>query len=277
MYQATQKQTNVPSLYTGLESFKLLGVNPTKEQISQWQGRDANYEPNYDLVQDNKGQMVRPFHVWFNGETVGPMRIILNIGNSKPSYETGNYQIVTTHGDIVWAKAKGEANPKPEFADHRPLVTGESDLLTIVMSFLKADGLKFEGDQDFSTQVASLKQDATAVYAGDYSGWNKLAAWTNENNLFVSMPVGVKERDVVLDNGSTVTRSNMTIPYRTLNLSKIMFSGPANEWAEGKLTERVTKDPDLIKIPFTVKFMKYDKSKTLNNIPSNPSTSDWSV
>lgn len=275
-----ESKGNQPEFYTGLESFQFLGVNPTKEELEKWLGREVTWDLNYDTkVNTYDNQTIRPIQVWLKGETVEPMKFYLNIGNEPSVTANGNYQVITTSGQVVWAKESGKTEVKPEFANHRALVSGEADLITFVQRLL---GWNKNSTGDFMGQMQDQKNDAASLFAGNYTKMNELAKWSIAEDKWVSLPLAVTEKEVQTESGSTILKKTQVIPFSSRNLSKVMFSGKVSDWAKGKFKETIEKESKdgrvFIKGDYTVDFMPFDKTKSLNNIPANPpGETEWKV
>lgn len=270
-YAGTRQGAGQYQIYTGLENFQFLGVNPNKQQLEEWQGREISFDPSYDVVQDQNGNNQRPLHIWLKGDTVGVQRFILNIGDKQPTTQSGNYQVITSNGSIVWAKASGSTEVKPEFANHKPLVTGEAALITFVQRLVSFDR---NSGEDFYTQMQQLKQDASTVFNGDYSGLNNLAKMMD--GTYITLPMVVKDKDEATQDGGVVTKQRMSIGTTQYNLDKVMFSGKVSEWAKSQFSKNVTADTNLLKGMYTVDLVPFNRDTVLNNVPNNPSpTVDW--
>lgn len=180
-------------LKTGLSSMKFLGVNPTAAQINEWQDRDNATEQNYDLGKDYDGvNDVRSLNIWVkNDDVVTSFRI--NLGMEDDIAASGNYQVCTSDGSVVWAKNKVDdvLTLKPEFADHKPLKVGEADLIQFIS---KVINFERKSGKNLYAQMATNKTDLVTLFNGDYSGMNKLAAWCNENDKQVVMVLCVREK-----------------------------------------------------------------------------------
>lgn len=270
-YAGTRQGAGQYTIYTGLENFQLLGFNPTKAQLEEWQGRELSNDPNYDIVQDQTGNNQRPLHIWLKGDTVGVQRMILNIGDKPPATQSGNFQVITSTGAIVWAKASGSPDVKPEFANHKPLVQGEAALITFVQRLVSFDR---KSGEDFYQQMQSFKQDAATVFNGDYSGLNQLAK--DMTGAYVTLPMVVKDKDEATPDGTIVTKQRMSIGATQYNLDKVMFSGKVSDWAKETFTKNVTNDTNLLKGMYTVDLIPFNRDKVFNNVPNNPSV-DWNV
>lgn len=255
--------------FTGLDTFKVVAVNPTTEQLKVLYGKDDLNPVNYDLGQDLNGDSVRPLVIYVKGIESGVLQQLrLNIGNKPAVSKSGNYQVITSTGQVVWAKASGAVDVKPEFTNHRGLVAGESDLITFVQ---KCVNFSTQSGEDFMAQMQGLKQDAASVYAGDYSGMQKLVDWMAANNKTVVLALTVKEVEV-----DGVKKDRQRVAYKRNNLNKMMWHGVVNDYCKTRLQSTITADPELITNFVTVELMRFDKSKCLNNVPANPTgTFDW--
>ena len=275
-YAGTRQGAGQYQIYTGLDNFQFLGVNPDKTTLEKWQGREISFDPSYDVVQDQNGNNQRPLHIWLKGDVVGVQRFILNIGNTPAIASGGNYQIITSTGNITWAKSKKtEDNPnpevKPQFADHKPLVAGEAALITFVQKLVSFDTRLGE---DFYTQMQQLKQDAQSVYNGDYSGLNKLAV--DMDGTYVVFPMVVKDKDVAGSDGTVTTKQQMSIGASQYNLDKVMFNGKVSDYVKGRFKENLDKDANLLKGMYTVDLVPFNRDTVLNNVPNNPTTTvEW--
>lgn len=258
-------------LKTGLSTFTFLGVNPTAEQIQAWTGRDNVQPQTYDLVKDYNQIDVRPVNIWLKNEDDVTVNFRINIGNTDQIAKSGNYQVCTSTGGIVWAKKAGVI--KPEFADHKPLKVGEADLIEFISKLINFDQ---KSGENLYTQMTALGVDATSLYNASYSGMNKLATWSQEKAKQISMVLVVREKDTLDENGNT----NVKRYQGVANDSKTWFHGKVTDWAENKLLERYeksleidagqTKAYPIIKDLFTIKYQDFKREDCFNAVPDNP-------
>lgn len=258
-------------LKTGLTSFSFLGVNPTAEQIQQWTGRDNVQPQTYDLTKDYNQKDVRPINVWLKNSDDVVVNFRINIGNEDAIAKSGNYQVCTSTGAVVWAKAGGQL--KPEFADHKPLKIGEAELIEFISRLINFDQ---KSGENLYAQMTSLGVDATSLYNASYTGMNKLAAWTQEKAKNICMVLVVREKETLDDNGNSVTKRYQGVA----NDSKTWFHGQVTDWAEGKLLERYEKSLEvgsgqtqaypIIKDLFTIKYQDFKREDCFNAVPENP-------
>lgn len=260
-------------LKTGLSSFSLLGVNPTAAQIQEWTGRDNVQDPNYDLADDFNQHEVRPISFYLKNDDNVVVNFRINIGKDEAIAKSGNYQVCTSTGAVVWAKSGGEV--KPEFADHKALKIGEADLIEFVSKLINFD--QKSGDNLY-LQMTAQGVDADSLFNASYSGMNKLAVWAGDKGKQIAMCLVVRERDGQDANGNPVTKRYQGVA----NDSKTWFHGQVTDWAENKLLERYEKSLEvgagqtqaypIIKDLFTVKYQEFKRSDCFNAVPDNPST-----
>jgi len=263
-------------LKTGLTAFKFLGVNPTVSQIEDWTGRDNVQEPNYDLAEDFNQKTVRPVHIWLKNDDV-TVHFRLNIGTDDAIAKSGNYQVCTSTGSIIWAKTAGQV--KPEFVDHKALKVGEADWIDFVSRLINFDQ---KSGENLYSQMTQLGLDVQSLYDGKNKGANELAAWAGEKDKKISMVLVVTEKDGTDANGNPTTKRYQNIATD----SNTWFHGEVTDWAEAKLLERYQKSLDvgtgqtqaypIIKALFTIKYQDFKKEDCYNTVPDNPTTtSSW--
>lgn len=283
---------------TGVTAFNLLGVNPTAEQIKAWTGRETVTEPSYDLTQDLNQNTVRPIHVWVHSPAADvTTRFIINVGQNPDIAKSGNHQVCTSTGGVVWAKKDGVI--KPEFVDHKPLVIGEAEIIILIQKLIN---FKTSLGEDFYKQMVALKQDVASLYAGNYAGLNNLAKWTTENNKMFVAPLTVRKKDIAQPDGSVVTKTYQSFCEN----SKTWFHcGETLDWTESgfDLVEGVLKAKNtkvgwykqaiknnyeeslvvkagatqaypIIKDLFTYDLQNFKEEDCVNYVPANP-TGGW--
>jgi len=265
-------------LKTGLTSLTFLGVNPTAAQIQEWTGRDNVQEPSYDLTQDFNDHQVRPVNIWLKNEDV-VTNFRINIGKDEAIAKSGNYQVCTSTGAVVWAKSGGVL--KPEFVDHKPLKVGEADLIEFIGKLINFD--QKSGDNLYE-QMTAQGVDATSLFNASYAGMNKLATWTQEKDKHIVMCLVVREKEALDQNGNTTIKRYQAVASD----SNTWFHGQVTDWASKKLLERYekslevgagqTKAYPIIKELFTIAYQDFKREDCYNAVPDNPqvsSTPTW--
>mgnify|MGYP001426107080 CR=1 FL=1 len=267
--------SNGSYLKTGLSAFTFLGVNPSASQIEEWTGRTDVQEPNYDIQDDySKEHQVRPVTIYLRNEEGVTVNFRINLSKDDAIAKSGNYKVCTSTGGVVWAKNDGGV--KPEFENHKPLRIGEADLINFVAKLINFDT---KSGENLYQQMVMQKVDLDSLYQGLYEGMTNLATWAQEKEKQISMVLVVREKDVVGQDGSIVTKQYQGVS----GASETWFSGKVTDWAEKKLLERYEKSLEvgrgqtqaypLIKDLFTIKYQDFNKEDCFNNVPENPQPS----
>lgn len=270
MYAGTKVAQSNNYLRTGLSSLHLLGVNPTAVQIQEWTGRDNVKEPNYDIAVDINGHNIRPVVLYLKNKQGDVVNFRINVGEVDAIAKSGNYQVCTSTGSVVWAVQGGQV--KPEFADHKPLKIGEASLIQFVQKLINFDP---NSGENFYQQMYTLGQDVTSLYNGSYQGMNNLAKFSNDNDKTIAMVLSVREVPGVNDSGESVTKTYQSVCQDP----KSWFHGEASDWAVGKLKERYEKSLiavdgqpkayPLINDLFTYTYQEFKREDCINAVPDN--------
>ena len=273
MFTGTKEGTTTGSyLKTGLSTFTFLGINPSASQIEEWTGRENVTEPNYDIADDfSREHQVRPINIWLKNSDNVVVNFRINVGQDEAIAKSGNYQVCTSTGNVVWAKKGGEV--KPEFVDHKPLKIGEADLITFIAKLINFD---YKSGENLYNQLAEQGVDVQSLYNASYKGMNNLATWSQEKGKLISMVLVVREKDVAGNDGNIITKQYQGIA----SASETWFHGEVTDWSQKKLLERYEKSLEvgvgqtqaypLIKDLFTIEYQDFDKTKCFNNVPNNP-------
>ncbi len=269
MYQGTRTTTSRPSFFTGLAALQFKGINLSSKQMEERLGWKPEMEPSYAKVTSQfTGAVQQPATIFLhepeNGVTV---RFTINVEGTPYKSSKGNYQVCTKAGSVVWAGngSSGELVLKPEFAQHRPLVKGEAELITFVQRLIDYS-TKFEGDQEWLPQMESNKQDAATVFNGDFSGYEDLYQYATEKDLRIIMPLTVRENDGKFYQGVNEN-------------SRTWFSGKVvSSWHIGALEKAEKKEAangnSLFKNLSTYSFQIFKKEDCFNAIPFQVSQPD---
>lgn len=280
MYTGTSESSNQGGGYspkTGIASFNFLGVNPTADQIKAWTGRETVTEPNYDLTQNLNGQTVRPLHFWVKSPEADVItRFIVNVGSEPAIAKSGNYQVITSTGGVVWAKKDGAI--KEEFLNHKPLTVGEAEVITFVQKLIN---FKSSSGEDFYKQMVTLQQDASSLFAGNYKGLNSLATWSVEHNKMIIMPLTVRKKDVAQADGSIVAKTYQSICdnpktwFHGTEVTDWVKTAIKNNYEESLVVKTgATQAYPIIKDLFTYDLQDFKEQDCVNYVPANP-TGGW--
>lgn len=273
MFTGTREGQQGSYLKTGLSAFEFLGINPTAAQIQQWTGRENVNEPNYEVTKDFNQKNVRPVTFWLKNDDGVVQNIRMEIGEDDAIANSGNYQVCTSTGSIVWAKSGGIV--KPEFADHKPLKVGEYSLISFIAKLINFD---YKSGENLYQQMANLQVDAVTLYAGNYAPMNKVAQFYASKNARIAMTLVVREKETLDSEGNTIMKQYQAIA----SAPETWFHGEVTEWTKAKLLERYekslvigagqTKAYPLIKELFTIEYQDFDRKHCYNLPADNTAT-----
>lgn len=277
MYSGTSQSTGKYTTYTGLAAFKILAVNPTKDQIEELTGRPYPFDITYELRQDSDQQLVRPIEFWVSSE-IGDTKIVdkvsFQIGNTLVKSQTGNSQFVNAKGVSRYALDIDSANMKYEKMAPfiRAMYVGEDSLYSFMQ---RALGYKpSEVDAKFLADSEAAGITPESLYAGEVTGLRNFIDFVNSKNRKVGLVLGVRQKEKLLENGNKIIQNRQII----LNNSDFFFTlatGHIEEYNLGKTQEVIDQKQkagiSLGTALFTVKFQEFEKETCVNNAPENPS------
>ena len=153
--------------YVGVGSFRVLGVNPTKEELEKFFGREMQNEPEYlkDKVDDKDGNkpykqlrvsfMIQADKTYENGKPIKenaaltePLKTTVNFFiDSRYSYNSDKtkVQVIDKYGRTAWVTIDQCKNhqipvykngPAKLDADYRPTFKGEDRLTQFILNYL---------------------------------------------------------------------------------------------------------------------------------------------
>lgn len=277
MYSGTSQSTGKYTTYTGLAAFKILAVNPTKDQIEELTGRPYPFDITYELRQDSDQQLVRPIDFWVSGE-IGDTKIVdkvsFQIGNTLVKSQTGNSQFINAKGTSRYALDIDNANMKYEKVAPfvRAMYVGEDSLYSFMQ---RALGYKpSDPDAKFLADSEAAGITPASLYAGDVTGLRNFVEFVNSKNRKIGLVLGVRQKEKLLENGNKVMQNRQVI----LNNSDFFFTlatGHIEEYNLGKMQEAIEQKQkagiSLGTALFTIKFQEFEKEACVNNAPENPS------
>lgn len=282
MYKGTAKAGGTGySPKTGISAFKILAVNPTKEQISELIGRDYPLDVNYDLRDDLDGNKVRPIEFWVQSKETGIVdKITFQIGNTIRKSQNENVQVINAKGVSRFAPSVIEANLKYQNLAPfvREMFVGEDALYRFMHC---AMGYKY------SDPEANFLQDSKEVgitpenlYSNELGGLREFIDFVNSKNRYVGLVFAVKEKEKLDDNGNKITQNRQVI----LNNPDFFFtlaSGKVEKYNTDRfldvVKEKQSAGVSLGTALFTIELQDFVKEDCINNVPSNPSpqSSGW--
>jgi len=145
--------------FTGVGSVYVKGINPNKEELEQFFGREMENTPEYVTTVDMQGENVQQVRIDFLVET-NPDNYKDRVGNPvefktrltfflRKIYRTsreGKVQVIDKYGRTAWANTEEVRNhqipmysngkPANLDADYRPAYSGEEDLTKFIIAYL---------------------------------------------------------------------------------------------------------------------------------------------
>ena len=269
MYSGTREPQAPKVNHTGLTPVKFLGINLTADQMEQRTGYKPETEPEYKSGVDNYGNNYQSAHIFLQDTQSGnTFRLMYNIGDKPAISMAGNYQVITSEGQITWAgrKVEGEVVIQPQFVDHRGLARGEAELIQFVQKLISFDT---RSGENWMGQMESNGQTAADLFKGKLKGFDNLYKWADQQGLVILMPLTVRENDGKFYQSAS-------------NNPKAWFAGKeVSEYHVKKLQEIEEKETSnaggksLFGTDyFTYEYQVFDKATSLGGVPTNPG-STW--
>lgn len=258
-----------PSLYTGLTNFRVLDVNPTKEQIEGYLGKEYKLNVNYDRLEFG-GKMVRPYEVWLEhvDGLVEPSSVRFYLGESDDINQNGTIRFVNAKGVTTQAKSEElvKDNPKQEWFwkdAFRVAKQGEFALYTFMQQLMRYNN-RDEGAA-FLTDAENAGITPASLYDGE--GLTALRAffqWCNENGNTITAIAAVRKTIKESPEGSKTYYNQMVI-----NNSNFFYrsNGDVSSYAITNLQKAVDERSTRINNLFTVAFQAFKEAECVNNVP----------
>lgn len=192
-------------LYVGAENFKVVGVNPTKEELEKMYGREITFDPDYigtTKVSDSDGEREVPqvrldFYLANEDESV-TTKLQFYVADTHHKSQTGKYKVINAFGRDTWLDA--DAIKTKIIPDNmqwyrsegvKVAKRGEVELVSFLVNLLN---LPFNLDkvEDIAKAYASIDKDEwTKIFAGDFTLLRNII--TNTNNK-IGVLLGVKTK-----------------------------------------------------------------------------------
>lgn len=192
-------------LYVGAENFKVVGVNPTKEELEKMYGREITFDPDYigtTKVSDSDGEREVPqvrldFYLANEDESV-TTKLQFYVADTHHKSQTGKYKVINAFGRDTWLdsdsiKTKIIPDNMQWYRSEGVKVAkrGEVELVSFLVNLLN---LPFNLDkvEDIAKAYASIDKDEwTKIFAGDFTLLRNII--TNTNNK-IGVLLGVKTK-----------------------------------------------------------------------------------
>ena len=192
-------------LYTGAENFKVVALNPTKEELEKLYDRELNFTPEYlgeTKVSDGDGERDVPqlrldFYL-ANEDNSVTTKLQFYVANTHHKSQTGKYKVINAFGKDTWLDQEAvQSKIAPSNMDWYKMdgvkvaKRGEVELISALVNLLN---LPFDLNKvsDPSECYASItKEQWTTLFTGDVSYLRSIIESTNNK---IGLLLGVKTK-----------------------------------------------------------------------------------
>ncbi len=194
--------------YTGVENFKVVAVNPTKEELEALYGREINYEPEYintQTVSDGDGEREAPqVRIDFfldneDAETPITTKVSFYVIDTHHKSSTGKYKVINAFGKDTWF-LKEDIQSKTAPSNMQWYSTtglkvakrGEVELVSFLADLLNLpwDLSKLADESDAYAEIE--KEHWEQIFKGNFTYLKEVIGSTNNK---VGLALGVKVAD----------------------------------------------------------------------------------
>lgn len=209
--------------YTGVASVLVRGVNPTKEELEKFYGRDIDNAPEYIGTADVNGEQVPQVRLDFlveadpdkyknaEGQPIGlKSRVTLFLRKAHRVSSAGKMQIIDKYGRTAWATPQEiEAKQIPVYsngkpanidADYRLAYNGEEDLIKFLIAYLNIPSCQRYVNGEWVMNDASKLSDSEAMlehiddyFRGDVKELKSILGYQPNNRVKVLFGVRTAE------------------------------------------------------------------------------------
>ena len=268
MFKGTSTSTGGAYMpWTGLTSFNVTAVNPSKEQIEQLTGKPYPFDVNYDIREmgDLKSRPV----VFYLHSTEGNNiveKITFNMGMNDNKSMSGSVQFVNDKGQFKWAADESMVAEKyPDFKNFQRAKEGEQELWTFIQRLMHYK--PSSTDAQFVKDMVDNGMATENIYAGDFTGLQELVDHAKSKDYKIGLILAVKEK-----------QDGENVKYRQTIITKpeafFTVFGAVDNYHYNRLTTLVNEKEQqgypLSNDLFTIKLQRFNKATVVNGVPSNP-------
>lgn len=205
-------------LWTGVENFKVIAVNPTKEELEKIYGREITFTPEYvntTEVEDGDGKrtvdQIRVDFYLSNEDDSITTKAQFYIGKTHHKSQTGKFKVINDYGKTTWLEKDSiQSGTVPdnmkwyETSGIKVALRGEEEMIGFLANLLNLpfDLSKLEDNSDAHARIS--KEEWAKIFAGDV---NLLRGIIESTNNKVGVVLGVKTKQ---DGGFVQTIFNRT-------------------------------------------------------------------
>ena len=197
------KEGSAVKLYTGVENFRVVAVNPTKEEMEKMYDRELNFTPEYvgtTKVTDSDGErevdQVRLDFFLANEDNSITTKVQFYVANTHHRSASGKYKCINSFGRDIWLEE--DAIKTKTLPDNlhwynadgvKVAKRGEAEMISFLVNLLN---LPFNLDKvsDVSEAYARIdKEEWAKIIAGDVTLLRGIVDSTNNK---IGILLGVK-------------------------------------------------------------------------------------
>lgn len=212
------KPIQVNKKYTGVIPFTIIGINPTKEQISKIYGGADVKEPEYLITkQDGTKQTKIDIYLKSFVDDNNPYDFITKVtyfisANPYVNKDNSKLQVTNKYGEFGWVSTEEFKSKLPAgymvnqgfimpYFD-RPAFIGEEDIIKLIIAYLSIDGTKrydkatgkYVIKEELSKSLASFEaKDFIKLAEGNASVLDNILR--NQPNNKIKFPVVIRQSD----------------------------------------------------------------------------------
>lgn len=181
---------NSNEVYVGVSPFKVLGINPTKEQLGKIIGEEAasKFNTTYDIRQNYNKQEVRPLTIWVTDvdENVSPTIINYDLGKELVKSKNDKYQFFSADGKDSWAMDE-QGLPNWVTGPFTKCTVGMKDWYSFIYKLVKWDSkVAEENGTTFFEYLKDVGLDVETIYDGNYQGLHGLVDYAEAKEFSVT-------------------------------------------------------------------------------------------
>jgi len=263
-------------LFTGLTAFKVLAVNPSKEQIETFLNREYKLNVDYSIVNLN-GRNFRPIEIWLQdvGSEIAPTPMRFLVSNEDDISPSGTIRFVNEKGVFTLSKtADLKSNEKLGWFtkhDYRIAKIGENELFTFMQKLMRYNS--YNDDARFLSDTVTNNITIEALYNNDLTGLRKFFEWCSGNDNSIVLIAAVRSTSKMV-NDETKVYYNQTI----VNNPNAFFM-TSNKEVSAKsvqaVNEMLSKGDKISKYLFTVLFQPFELNECVNAVPQTTATTNF--
>lgn len=270
MFGSSNKTSSAaPRLFTGLNNFKVVGLNPSKEEIENYLGREYKLNVNYDIV-DLNGRSLRPIEIWLKdtSDHMETLPIRFYMSDTDDVSQSGTIRFVNSKGNFASAKSEEllRENEKMSWFTQYPFRVaklGEFELYTFMQKLMRYNS---RGENAaFMDDAVKLEITPEQIFNNRLKGLHEFFNWCNENNNTIVLLSAVRSTSKIVD-GDEKLYYNQTL-VNNPNFYFASSTGTISSYTIKAVKDAIDKGERISKFMFTVEFQPFVKENCINAIP----------